>query len=89
MKFTFIGIYNDKQYELSGDGVTDIYGHYISFHHDLDYYAIGAARGIQQYVKVPDGSPFNHYFDGVKIYVGDLLIAEVFGKSLYRYTKWP
>lgn len=89
MKFKFVGVYNGNRYELHGDGVTSIYGEFISFYYDSDYYAIGAARGIQEWVLVPDGSPFNHYFEAVEIYVGDSLIAEVRGKSLYRYKLWP
>ena len=89
MKFTFIGIYDGKRYELQGDGITSIYGEFITFYHALDYTAIGAARMIKKWVLVPDGSPFNHYFEGVEIYVGNRLIAEVRGESLYRYSQFP
>ena len=57
-----------------------------SFYHETDYTAIAAARKIQKRVLVPDGSQFNHYFDAVEIRVGDSLIAEVRGESLYRYV---
>lgn len=87
MRFTFIGIYDGERYELQGDGVTDVTGAFISFHHETDYDAIGAARQIQKWVRVPDDSPHNHYFDEVEIHVGDNLIAEVRGKSLYRYAR--
>ncbi len=89
MKFTFIGVYNGKRYELQGDGITDITGEFISFYHETDYTAIGAARRIQKWVLVPDGIPFNHYFEAVEIRVGDSLIAEVRGGSLYRYKRFP
>lgn len=89
MKFTFVGIYDGKRYELQGNGVTDITGEFISFHHETDYTAIGAARKILKWVTVPDGSPFNHYFEAIEIMVGDSLIAEVRGGSLYRYKLFP
>lgn len=89
MKFTFIGIYDDKQYKLPGYGVTDITGEFISFYHETDYTAIGAARKILKWVTVPDGSPFNHYFEAIKLLVDDRLIAEVRGGSLYRYSQFP
>lgn len=85
MRFTFIGIYDGERYELQGDGVTDVTGAFISLHHETDYQAICAARRIQKWVLVPDGSPFNHYFEAVEIRVGDSLIAKVRGGSLYRY----
>lgn len=85
MKFTFIGIYNGERYELQGDGVTDVTGVFVSFHQETDYQAICAARRIQKWVLVPDGSHFNHYFEAVEIHVGDNLIAKVRGGSLYRY----
>lgn len=87
MRFTFIGIYKGERYELQGDGVTDINGAFISFNQETDYEAIGAARQIQKWVRVPDRSPFNHYFEAVEIHVGDNLVAEVRGKSLYRYSR--
>ena len=87
MRFTFIGIYDGKRYTLPGDGVRDITGAFISFNHETDYDAIGAARQIQKWVGVPDGSPFRHYFEAVEIHIGDNLIAEVRGKSLYRYSR--
>lgn len=89
MKFKFVGIYQGNRYELQGDGVTSIYGEFISFHYQNDYYAIGAAYRIQKWVLVPDGSSFNHYFETVEIYVDGRLMAEVRGKSLYRYFLWP
>lgn len=87
MRFTFIGIYDGERYELQGDGVTDVNGAFVSFHHETDYDAIGAARQIQKWVRVPDDSQFNHYFECVEIHVGDSLIAEVRGASLYRYSR--
>lgn len=89
MKFTFIGIYDGQRYELQGYGVRDITGAFICFNYETDYEAIGAARQIQKWVSVPDGSPFNHYFEAVEIHVDDRLIAEVRGVSLYRYSRWP
>lgn len=89
MKFTFVGIYDGKRYKLQGYGVTDITGVYVSFYHETDYTAIGAARRIQKWVTVPDGSLFNHYFEAVEIHVGGSLIAEVRGGSLYRYRLFP
>lgn len=89
MKFRFVGIYDDNRYELQGDGVTDIYGAFISFYHETDYTAIGAARKIQKWVLVPDDSPFNRYFECVEVYVGDSLIAKVRGDDLYRHSPWP
>lgn len=89
MLFKFIGIYKGERYTLPSDGVTDTTGAFISFYHESDYTAIGAARRIGQWVEVPDGSPFRHYFEAVEIHVDGRLIAEVRGVTVYRYSRWP
>lgn len=77
MRFTFIGKYDGKWYELQGNGIRDITGEFISYHYETDYEAIGAARKILKWVLVPDGSLFNHYFESVEIHVDNRRIAEV------------
>lgn len=89
MLFKFVGIYNGERYMLQGAGVTDINGAFISFLHETDYTAIGAARQIGRWVEVPDGSPFRRYFESVEIYADERLIAEVRGVTVYRYSRWP
>lgn len=83
-----IGIYDEKRYEIprhvkiNGDGKrftgmqkSVFYGYTEAF---------GIARWIAKTMLVPDGSPFNHYFDKVEVYMNDVLYGWANSEVIWR-----
>lgn len=83
-----IGVYEGNRYEIprrvkiNGDGKffpgmkrSVFYGYGEAF---------GMARWIAKTMLVPDGSPFNHYFDIVEVYMNNVLYGWANSQSIWR-----
>lgn len=83
-----IGIYDGKGYEISrhvkihGDG-----NRFLGIRRSVFYgygEAFSMARCIAKTMLVLDGSPFNHYFSKVEVYVNDVLYGWANSAMIWR-----